>query len=65
MTMNLFRPPPPSRVILERTQHADTPWVAVRCKPDGTELERSPEGTFDEVETYRQNYHRYGAWEKS
>ena len=55
----------PARVVLERASASSDLWVAKRITTTGTELERSPEGTFEEAEQYRLNYHRYGAWQTS
>ena len=57
------KPPPLTRVLLYRV-YRDY-WVAVLVDLKGEELNRSPEGTFDEVEQYRQNFYRYGAWLQS
>jgi hypothetical protein len=54
------KPPPLTRVLLDRVYR--NYWVAVLVDLKGEELDRSPEGTLDEVEQYRQNFYRYGAW---
>jgi len=36
--------------------------VAVHVDLTGEELDRSPEGTLEDAEQYRQNYYTYGAW---
>jgi hypothetical protein len=52
-----------TRVLLDRV-YPDQ-WVAVQVDLMGEELDRSPEGTLDEAEHYRQNFYMYGAWSLS
>jgi hypothetical protein len=49
-----------TRVLLHRLNPDQ--WVAVHVDLTSEELDRSPEGTLEDAEQYRQNFYTYGAW---